>query len=104
MDESASPTQTAEQPASRFRLGLWLLGIILAVNLLDLVSRSLAAGPAASSYEKILSLVQAGVCGLLFLLLAGAAVGLRLRVRATPATLPLPCRYERTTPMSLDLN
>ena len=104
MDELTTPTQTSEQPASRFRLGLWLLGIVLAVNLVDLVSRFLAAGPAAGSYEQVLSLVQAGVCGLLFLLLAGAVVGLRPRVRATPASLRLPRRFKRTTPMSLDVN
>lgn len=104
MDDSINPCRTTEQPTSKRRIGLWLLGIVLAANLLDLIGRGLTAESAATSFERILFLVQAGVCGVLFLLLAGAAVGLRPRVRATRVSLPLRRGYERTTPMSLDLH
>jgi hypothetical protein len=77
---------------------------VLAANLLDLVCRCSTLGPATTPYEKFLLVLQAGVCGVLLLLLLLAAFCLGARPRETPAPLPLPYRYEPNKPMTVELN
>src|SRR5262245_4692243 len=104
MRQPPSPAPLPERRAGDLRGGIFLLGIVLAANLLDLVCRCSALGPATTTHEKILLALQAGVCGVLLVLMLLAAFCLGARPRATPTLLPLPYRYEPTKPMTVELN
>jgi hypothetical protein len=76
----------------------------MAANLLDLVCRCSTLGPATTAYEKFLLVLQAGVCGVLQLLMLLAVFCLGARPRETPAPPPLPYRYEPAKPRTVELN
>jgi hypothetical protein len=80
------------------------LGLVLAANLLDLVGRCSALGTATAVREKFLLVVQAGVCGVLLLLMLLVAFCLGARPREQKAPLRVPYRYEPSKPVPVELN
>lgn len=94
MRDAASPPYPREPRASKLRWGLFLLGIALAVNLVDLASRCSAAGAVTTPFETCLLIAQTAVCGLLFLLMLLAAFCPGGRVGRMAAPVYFQARYE----------
>ncbi len=99
MRQSANPAPAAERRAGSIRPGLILLGIMLAANAVDLLSRQIDPGTGRTPLETFVLILQAGVCVAILLLVALSTLSLGVRARKR-----LPCGHGPASPQPAELN